>query len=689
MLLEPSPAATWQPLRTWRSSDAPESLFSRANHNFPFPQSLAASFFPAFSTVGFLNHFLDSHPNTGNTRTVISDMAPSSRVMIASVSVCVIVAIGVCYLCMRKKRRGGDGDDGPGTSSAGAAGAATNGETRVPLLFSQDWGDETEDIEQQSFPPSQPPAEQQAADEAARAARQKQWEEERRQAEAEAAEEAAAAAAAANKRARKEGGARQGRVKFGESTVREYDATEGVEGDESAEAAPAAASAVPAATPAATAAKRAAKKEGATLVLEVISGPASGSKLVLKNEKLDPWPSATIGRVKANDLQLNDGEVSSKHAYVTWNALSGRWEAVDRGSLNGTLLNDVTISAEADEEGERTEGRPCQLADGDVITCGSQSRILVRLLADTSKVERPCPDAPFDIAIAADPMRARKGGKPLPMEDVPLCEWPLRGLQDIGICCVFDGHAGRQCADNVKRIFPDKLSQELLKGGKHVVVRMSCNATDVLKAAFKATEEELNNEDEGCTATVLLVWKAFQPPHRLWVQAANLGDSHCVLGLGSASEEDVVQMTEDHRLTGPVEKDRLASIGKPMREGDTRLCGMNIARVFGDKFLKQQDVGLSSDPFIHAPLQLPVPEGEASKPVVGVIASDGLWDVMSVKRAIQVALEARKEQEEGGGEGTTAEAMASALVAKARTLRTHDNTTVVGLDFTSMLQSMA
>ncbi|CAI5486715.1 unnamed protein product, partial [Closterium sp. Naga37s-1] len=954
MLLEQSPAATWQPPHTWRNSDASDDSFSRASHNFPFPQALGATFFPAFSTVRFLGHFLDSLPDRS-----LADMAPSSHVVIASVTVCAVVAIGVCYLCMRKKRRDGDGYDGPGqpsagTAAAGGAAAAANGESRVPLLFSQDWGDESEDIEQQSFPPSQPSAsaDQQAAAEAeaaeaARAARQKQWEEERRQAEAEAAEEAAAAAAAANKRARKEGGGRQGRVKFGESTVREYDAGEGMDGEESAEAAAASAAAAPAAAvpdAAAAAKKKAARREGgsgagrmeprwcwiggdqsvawassgqqtgahermrsftagatlvlevisgppsggklvlkneklglgslgaratlvlevisgpasggklvlkhehlewshgrppatigrsrcslqvltstpfeisiptppsstlfshsgATLVLEVISGPASGGKLVLKNEKLEPWPSATIGRVKANDLQLNDGEVSSKHAYVTWNALSGRWEVVDRGSLNGmllndeainaeadedgertegrdlsgrwevvdrgslngTLLNDEAINAEADEDGERTEGRPCQLADGDVITCGSQSRIL------TPATGR-CPGTPCDIAIAADPMRARKGGKPLPsrapntmpsrilsallflpadpmrarkggkplpmedvplcewplrglqdcgaataasskggkprpMEDVPLCEWPLRGLQDMGICCVFDGHAGRQCADNVKRIFPEKLSQELLKGGKHVVVRMSCprapqggkhvvvrmscNATDVLRAAFKATEEELNNEDEGCTATVLLVWRAFQPPHRVWVQAGNLGDSHCVLGLGSASEEGVVQMTEDHRLTGPVEKGRLASIGKPMRDGDTRLCavekgrlasigkpmrdgdtrlcgaikgqceglkgvwrrgavglwgpplahtlhshrfpahlpllfpnaGMNIARVFGDKFLKQQDVGLSSDPFIHAPLQLPVPEeGGTSKPVIAVIASAG------------------------------------------------------------------
>ncbi|CAI7822260.1 unnamed protein product [Closterium sp. NIES-54] len=364
MLLEQSPAATWQPPHTWRNSDTSEDSFSRVNHNFPFPQALGATFFPAFSTIRFLGHFLDSHPDRS-----LADMAPSSHVVIASVTVCAVVAIGVCYLCMRKKRRDGDGYDGPGQASAGTAtatggaAAAANGETRVPLLFSQvriflrlqlspsyfshfqviseglffstgkqhneknesmamqssplplpsflpptpppppppppplpplspppfplpsppasfqlvtnppDWGDESEDIEQQSFPPSQPSAsaDQQAAAEAeaaeaARAARQKQWEEERRQAEAEAAEEAAAAAAAANKRARKEGGGRQGRVKFGESTVREYDAGEGmdVEGDAEAAAAAAAAAVPAAAIPdaAAAAKKKAARREG-------------------------------------------------------------------------------------------------------------------------------------------------------------------------------------------------------------------------------------------------------------------------------------------------------------------------------------------------------------------------------------------------------------------------------------------
>lgn len=39
--------------------------------------------------------------------------------------------------------------------------------------------------------------------------------------------------------------------------------------------------------------------------------------------------------------------------------------------------------------------------------------------------------APFEVGVASDAMYQRRGGRPLPMEDVSLCEWPLRGLQEV------------------------------------------------------------------------------------------------------------------------------------------------------------------------------------------------------------------------------------------------------------------
>lgn len=39
--------------------------------------------------------------------------------------------------------------------------------------------------------------------------------------------------------------------------------------------------------------------------------------------------------------------------------------------------------------------------------------------------------APFEVGVATDAMSYRRGGRLLPMEDVCLCEWPLRGAHEV------------------------------------------------------------------------------------------------------------------------------------------------------------------------------------------------------------------------------------------------------------------
>ncbi len=48
----------------------------------------------------------------------------------------------------------------------------------------------------------------------------------------------------------------------------------------------------------------------------------------------------------------------------------------------------------------------------------------------------------------------------------------------------------------------------------------------------------------------------------------------------------VTQLTADHRLTSPGERERLAGLGVQLSDGRTRLYGLNLARCLGDKFLK-------------------------------------------------------------------------------------------------------
>ncbi len=54
----------------------------------------------------------------------------------------------------------------------------------------------------------------------------------------------------------------------------------------------------------------------------------------------------------------------------------------------------------------------------------------------------------------------------------------------------------------------------------------------------------------------------------------------------------------------------------------TRLYGLNLSRCLGDKFLKDQDLGLSAVPHVSEVVCL-----EPGAAAVVVLASDGLWDV--------------------------------------------------------------
>jgi pSer/pThr/pTyr-binding forkhead associated (FHA) protein len=91
--------------------------------------------------------------------------------------------------------------------------------------------------------------------------------------------------------------------------------------------------------------------------LEVIDGP----RLIVKRngatqaEVVLTKPRTTIGRLAENDIQLDDGTVSSSHAIVV--AEAGVFIVIDQRSTNGTCVN-----------GQRCRGE--SLRDGDVIQIG-------------------------------------------------------------------------------------------------------------------------------------------------------------------------------------------------------------------------------------------------------------------------------------------------------------------------------
>ncbi|KAG9457930.1 hypothetical protein H6P81_002438 [Aristolochia fimbriata] len=405
-------------------------------------------------------------------------------------------------------------------------------------------------------------------------------------------------------------------------------------------------------------AQKVAEFQGSCLTLEVISGPSCGLHCSLLSTNISRLP-LTLGRVPPSDLILKDSEVSGKHALINWNLNKLKWELTDMGSLNGTHLNSRAVHHP--DSGRRQWSEPIEIASGDIITLGTTSKILVHITPPESQI-------PFSVGIASDPMALRRGGKKLPMEDVCYFQWPLPEVEQFGLFGIFDGHGGVGAAKTASKTLPKMIANLLSISDKREKVLSQCDASEVLREAFFHTEAAMNHQYEGCTATVLLVWVDHHED--FFAQCANVGDSACVLNFG----EKQVTMTEDHRVISSSEKARLRSTGRPIRDDETRLCGLNIARMLGDKFLKEQESRFSSEP--HVSQCVHIPKGSKA---FALMASDGLWDVISTRKAVQLVLQAREKF--SSDQETLAERVANFVLNEARTLRTKDNTSVIFLDF--------
>ncbi|KOM26595.1 hypothetical protein LR48_Vigan303s001700 [Vigna angularis] len=319
------------------------------------------------------------------------------------------------------------------------------------------------------------------------------------------------------------------------------------------------------------------------LTLEVISGPSRGLRCSVQSINSSRLP-LTMGRVSPSDLLIKDSEVSGKHAMIKWNLDKMKWELVDMGSLNGTLLNSKPINHPDTES--RNWGNPMSLANGDIITLGTTSKVMVHITSQTQH------HIPFGVGMASDPMAMRRGGKRFPMEDVCYYQWPLPGLNQFGLFGVCDGHGGDGAAKSASKLFPEVIASILSDSSRRERVLSLGDASDVLRDAFSQTEDHMNHHYEGCTATVLLVWTDGE--ENFFAQCANVGDSTCIMSLNGKQ----IKMTEDHKITNYSERLRIEETGEPLKEGETRLYGINLARMLGDKFLKQQDTRFSSEPYI-------------------------------------------------------------------------------------------
>ncbi|PNH09316.1 Protein phosphatase 2C 70 [Tetrabaena socialis] len=113
----------------------------------------------------------------------------------------------------------------------------------------------------------------------------------------------------------------------------------------------------------------------------------------------------------------------------------------------------------------------------------------------------------------------------------------------------------------------------------------------LLKDTFLAADQHMSME-EGCTATLVLL--EAEAGGGWLLQSANVGDSSAVLV--NLTRGTWVKLSEDHRIASSVsERKRLAARGHTVR---TRLYGLNISRMLGDRFLKEEDLGFLAEPYV-------------------------------------------------------------------------------------------
>uniref|UniRef100_A0A0E0C5I6 protein-serine/threonine phosphatase n=1 Tax=Oryza meridionalis TaxID=40149 RepID=A0A0E0C5I6_9ORYZ len=250
--------------------------------------------------------------------------------------------------------------------------------------------------------------------------------------------------------------------------------------------------------------------------------------------------------------------------------------------------------------------------------------------------------------------------------------------EDEGFFAVYDGHGGSRVAEACRERMHVVLAEEvrlrrLLQGGgggADVEDEDRARWKEAMAACFARVDGEVGGAEEadtgeqtvGSTAVVAVVG-----PRRIVV--ANCGDSRAVLSRGGVA----VPLSSDHKPDRPDEMERVeAAGGRVINWNGYRILGvLATSRSIGDYYLK---------PYVIAEPEVTVMD-RTDKDEFLILASDGLWDVVSNDGACKIARNclsgraASKYPESVSG--STAADAAALLVELAISRGSKDNISVV------------
>ncbi|GFQ06597.1 probable protein phosphatase 2c 6 [Phtheirospermum japonicum] len=214
----------------------------------------------------------------------------------------------------------------------------------------------------------------------------------------------------------------------------------------------------------------------------------------------------------------------------------------------------------------------------------------------------------------------------------------FRSVQDLTghVFGVYDGHGGSQVSNYCQEHLHLALADEIRNAKENLHVEIGENSLngqwlEIFRKCFQRLDNEvggflLGDEDitpiapdsVGSTAVVAVICATH-------IIVANCGDSRAVLNRGKVP----VPLSVDHRPNRDDECDRIeASGGKVINWDGYRVSGvLAVSRSIGDRYLRPYVI---SDPEIMI-----VPRTKEDECLI--LASDGLWDVMSNEEACDLA----------------------------------------------------
>ncbi|KAK3018631.1 hypothetical protein RJ639_003500 [Escallonia herrerae] len=281
--------------------------------------------------------------------------------------------------------------------------------------------------------------------------------------------------------------------------------------------------------------------------------------------------------------------------------------------------------------------RKCSNAEEDTASDGEMSSVETETGKSGSK-EIILKDAPSSSAVLPKFGVVSLCGRRRDMEDAVAVHPSFCSVVDDGSTAklhyfgVYDGHGcshvATKCKDRLHDIVKEELEitagrltdwkKSMERSFSRLETEVTACSEDVLGASCRCELQAPESDAVGSTAVVSVV-----TPDKIIV--ANCGDSRAVLCRNGAA----VPLSTDHKPDRPDELDRIETAGGRVIFWDVpRVLGMlAMSRAIGDNYLK---------PYVSCEPEVTITDRSDEDECL-ILASDGLWDVVSNKTACDVA----------------------------------------------------